>query len=855
MPEATTVRLSQIARKLNVATTTIVSYLLEKGFQVDNKPNTKLTAEQSDWVSSKFSSATSYAGISGDVSGKKNHPPTKAYSTVSDLPISTPEAEEQVIPEHVNVEVASDPEPPITQPHSPTKKITFQNTEELQGPIVLGTIELTQEPTKNFQRVASSNPRRVGSVNDRQPRKRIISTTNIPHSRVTKYHHDHAPTADQTTTLSSTSPSGKSRPAGKSYEKHKTVVAEIDIQEQIKNTLAKLSSASKVSASRAKYRKIKKTTAAEEQATAHAKAAGEAKKLQVAEFISASDLASLMGISINSLLSTCMNLGMIVSINQRLDAEAITVIADEFDYQVVFTDIKEQDIEEAQEQTDSEDYVERASIVTIMGHVDHGKTSLLDYIRNTKVTKKEAGGITQHIGAYKVTTTSGKEIAFLDTPGHEAFTAMRARGARITDIAIIVIAADDGVRPQTKEAINHAKLAEVPIIIAFNKIDKPTANVTKVMEELAQLNILVEEWGGKYQSQGISAFTGEGVDQLLEKILLEAELMELKANPTQKAKGTVVEASLDQGRGYLVTVMIQNGTLHQGDVILAGAYFGKIKRMFDHNGEVQTKVGPATPVQILGFNGAPQAGDTFNVIKNEKEAREIAAHRQQILREQGFRTKSHITLDEIGRRLAIGDFKQLNIIIKGDVDGSVEALADSFLKLSTEQIEVRIIHKAVGGITDSDILLAATSDAIIIGFQVRPSTSARKLADKESVEIKLYSVIYDAINNVKDAIEGMITPITEEVTTGSATVREIFKITKVGTIAGSYVTEGYIKRVNQIRVIRDGIVVYTGNIKHLKHFKEDVPQVKAGFECGINIVNFDDIKVDDIIEGFEQQTT
>jgi len=849
MSEETTIRLSQIARNLNVATTTIVTYLSENGFQVDNKPNAKLTLEQSNFVHAKFTPKVAPKASKDDTTLKQQSPTSTTANIDSESTQITSTPDTPSI-EEIPANKTEDTQAAQNQP-SLTEKITFANQEELKGLTILGTIDLVPEPTKKFQKVTTSESRTISNGVTRSARTRIISTQNVPTTRAHKTIDPKKPIPQHSNIAPHPSTHNASH---KSSEKPKVLPSESDIQEQIKSTLAKLSGANKVTTSRAKYRKIKKTNAAEEQATAHAKAAGENKKLQVAEFISASDLASLIGIPITNLLSTCMNLGMLVSINQRLDAEAITVIADEFDYSVEFTDIKTQEIEEDLDPTNPEDYRDRAPIVTIMGHVDHGKTSLLDYIRNTKVTKKEAGGITQHIGAYKVTTSTGKEIAFLDTPGHEAFTAMRARGARITDIAIIVVAADDGVRPQTKEAINHAKLAEVPIVIAINKIDKPTANVNKVMEELAHLNILIEEWGGKYQSQGISAITGEGIDQLLEKVLLEAELMELKANPSAKAKGTVVEASLDQGRGYLVTVMIQNGTLHQGDVILAGAYFGKIKRMFDHNGQVQTEVGPATPVQILGFNGAPQAGDTFNVINTEKEAREIAAHRQQILREQGFRTKSHITLDEIGRRLAIGDFKQLNIIIKGDVDGSVEALADSFLKLSTEQIELRIIHKGVGAIIDSDILLAATSDAIIIGFQVRPSTSARKLAEKESVEIRLYSIIYDAINNVKDAIEGMVTPITEEITTGSATVREIFKITKVGTVAGSYVTEGYIKRSNQVRVIRDGIVVYTGNVRHLKHFKEDLPQVKAGFECGISIANFDNIKVGDIIEGFEQKT-
>jgi translation initiation factor IF-2 len=861
MSEETTIRLSQIARKLNVATTTIVSCLSEKGFQIENKPNAKLTLEQCNFLNEIFAPTVLGKTSTDELHSAQSNQPQLQLQLQPQIQIQIQpqtQPQEETLPIH-NQDITNGnkatPEshianfttttPPSHQVIKLDEKISLENKAGLKGLTIIGKIDLVQEPPKPFPRVAMPHPVRMASIYKKNPRTRIPHTPN-PASQTIN------PTINNS---KNTPPPIKHKPIVKIIEKSKPAApSESDIQEQIKTTLAKLSNTNRATTSRAKYRKIKKTNFAEEKA-ANAQLDGSIKKLQVAEFISANDLASLMGIPINSVLSTCMNLGMLVSINQRLDAEAITVIADEFDYQVEFTDIKSQEIQEDQEQTDSKDYIERAPIVTIMGHVDHGKTSLLDYIRNTKVTKKEAGGITQHIGAYKVTTSTGKQIAFLDTPGHEAFTAMRARGARITDIAIIVIAADDGVRPQTKEAINHAKLAEVPMIIAINKIDKPTANLNKVIEELAHLNILVEAWGGKYQSQGISAITGEGIEQLLEKVLLEAELMELKANPAQKAKGTVVEASLDTGRGYLVTAMIQNGTLHQGDVILAGAYFGKIKRMFDHNGQVQTEAGPATPVQILGFNGAPQAGDTFSVIKTEKEAREIAAYRQQILREQGFRTKSHITLDEIGRRLAIGDFKQLNIIIKGDVDGSVEALADSFLKLSTEQIELRIIHKGVGAITDSDVLLAATSDAIIIGFQVRPSPSARKLAEKESVEIRLYSIIYDAINNVKDAIEGMVTPITEEITTGSATVREVFKITKVGTVAGTYITDGYIKRNNQIRVIREGIVMYTGNIKHLKHFKEDVQQVKTGFECGIKIVNFDDLKVGDIIESFEQKTT
>jgi translation initiation factor IF-2 len=547
-----------------------------------------------------------------------------------------------------------------------------------------------------------------------------------------------------------------------------------------------------------------------------------------------------------------MTLGMFVSINQRLDAESITVIADEFGYNVEFT--SEDDNVDIEEVEDAEtDLTERAPIVTIMGHVDHGKTSLLDYIRDSRVTSGEAGGITQHIGAYDVTTDNGKKIAFLDTPGHEAFTAMRARGAKITDIVIIVVAADDDVMPQTKEAINHAQVAGVPIVIAINKVDKPNANPDKVRESLSGINILVEDWGGKYQCQEISAKTGQGVEELLEKVLLEAELLELKANPNKKAVGSVVEATLDKGRGYVTTLMVQAGSLSVGDIVLAGSYFGKVKAMFDHKGKKLKKVGPSTPVQMLGLDGAPQAGDKFNVMESDKEAREVANKREQILREQSIRTKKHITLDEIGRRLAIGSFKELNIIVKGDVDGSVEALSDSLLKLSTNEVQVNIIHKGVGQISESDVLLASASDAIIVGFQVRPSGSAKKIAEKDEIEIRLYSVIYDAINEVKDAMEGLLAPTVEEFITGNIEVRDIFKISKVGTVAGCYVTDGYVKRSNNIRLIRDGIVTYSGEIGQLKRFKDDVQEVKSGYECGISIKGFNDIKVGDVIEGYEER--
>ncbi len=637
---------------------------------------------------------------------------------------------------------------------------------------------------------------------------------------------------------------GKPAPGGRVQKAEPT---QKEIQDQIKQTLARLQGGGK-SGGKGKNRRDKKSERNREVEDG----VEENRILRVTEFISANDLASLMDVSVNEVISSCMSLGMFVSINQRLDAEAITIIADEFDFEVEFT--KPDEEENAIVEIDSpEDLIDRAPIVTIMGHVDHGKTSLLDYIRKSKVTGDEAGGITQHIGAYDVRTANGDKIAFLDTPGHEAFTAMRARGAKITDVAIIVVAADDDIMPQTKEAINHAQVAGVPMIFAINKIDKPNANPNKIKEQLANMNLLVEEWGGKYQSQDISAKVGTGIDELLEKVLLESEVLELKANPNKNAIGTVVEASLDKGRGYVATVMVQAGTLKVGDVMLAGQHYGKVKAMTDHKGKKLKEAGPSTPVQVLGLAGAPQAGDTFKVFNSEREAREIANSREQILREQSMRTKKHITLDEIGRRLAIGSFKELNIIIKGDVDGSVEALSDSLLKLSKDEVSVNIIHKGVGQISESDVLLASASDAIILGFQVRPSSNAKKLAEQEEIEIRHYSIIYDAINQIKDAIEGMLEPEFEEIITGNIQVREIFKISKIGTVAGSYVTDGYITRKNKIRVIRDGIVIHDGEIDQLKRFKDDVSEVKAGYECGISIKKFNDILVDDTIEGYMMQ--
>lgn len=578
----------------------------------------------------------------------------------------------------------------------------------------------------------------------------------------------------------------------------------------------------------------------------------ETKVLRVTEFVSANDLASLMDVTVQEVISVCMSMGMFVSINQRLDAEAITFIADEFGFEVAFISAEEEVQNDVQEEVDDEASLqERAPIVTIMGHVDHGKTSLLDYIRQENVASGEAGGITQHIGAYSVKTKTGKQVTFLDTPGHEAFTAMRARGAKVTDVVIIVIAADDSVMPQTREAINHAQVAGVPIVFAFSKVDKAGANTEKIREELANMNLLVEEWGGKYQTQEISSKSGLGIDELLEKVLLEAELLELKANPNRRAMGTVVEASLDKGRGYVTTILVQTGTLKVGDVVLAGAHFGKVKAMTDYLGKKLKTAGPSTPVQLLGLNGAPQAGDRFNVFENERDARDIATKREQIQREQSIRTRKHITLEEIGRRKAIGTFRELNLIVKGDVDGSVEALSDSLLQLSTSEVQVNIIHKAVGQISESDVNLAIASDAIIVGFQVRPSSNAKKMAEQDQIEIRHYSVIYQAIEEIKDAMTGMLAPTIEEIITGNIEIREVFKISRIGTIAGCYVTDGYVKRNNKIRVVRDGIVLYTGEIDSLKRYKDDVQEVRNGYECGLSVKNYNDIEIGDIIESFE----
>ena len=630
----------------------------------------------------------------------------------------------------------------------------------------------------------------------------------------------------------------------------KNDVSEEDVSKQVRETLDRLTQRGKNNKA-AKYRKDKRELAAERQMQAVSAEMADSKVLKLTEFVTANELASMMNISVTQVIATCMSIGMMVSINQRLDAETINLVAEEFGFTTEYVSAEVANAIETEVDSE-EDLMPRAPIITVMGHVDHGKTSLLDYIRKANVIAGEAGGITQHIGAYNVKMESGKHITFLDTPGHEAFTAMRARGAKVTDIVIIIIAADDNVMPQTKEAINHAMAAGVPIVFAINKCDKPAADPNRIKEELAQLNMLVEDWGGKYQSQEISAKKGMGVEELMEKVLLEAELLDLKANPDRKATGSVIESTLDKGRGYVATVLVQNGTLKVGDIVVAGTQWGKVKAIFNERNQRIKSVAPAEPALILGLNGAPTAGDTFNVVESEREAREITGKREQLQREQGLRTQKMLTLDEVGRRIALGNFQTLNIIVKGDVDGSIEALSDSLIKLSTDNIQINVIHKAVGQISESDVSLAAASDAIIVGFQVRPSVTARKVAENEGVDIRIYSIIYDAIEEVKAAMEGMLAPIVKEEVTATIEVRETFHISKVGTVAGCMVREGKVKRTDRARLIRDGIVIHTGNLAALKRFKDDVKEVGTNFECGISLQNQDDIKVGDIIETFVQ---
>lgn len=726
-------------------------------------------------------------------------------------------------------------------------KVQFIKTKyvKLDGPKITGEkIDLTAFEKKKKQPVASSSKGKIekDSGKDKKKRKRI---------KLSPVQADQKQQSAVTGVANAKKDKNKHAKAKKEPVK-KQELSEVEIEKQIKETLARLSPMGKSKTS--KHRRDKRQIVSQHIQEERQHELEEQKVLKVTEFVTANELATMMNVPVTKIIASCMTLGMFVSINQRLDAEAIQLIADEFGFTVKFVSA---DVVEAISNEDEEDREEdlrpRSPIVTVMGHVDHGKTSLLDYIRKTNVIAGEAGGITQHIGAYEVVLPeSGKKITFLDTPGHEAFTAMRARGAKMTDLAIIVIACDDKIMPQTIEAINHAQAAGVPIIFALNKIDKPGADPDRIKTELANMNLLVEEWGGKIQSQEISAKKGINVDLLLEKVLLEAEMLDLKGNPNKRAKGTVIESSLDKGRGYVAKILVQDGTIRQGDIVLAGSTYGRVKAMYNERNKLLKEAGPSAPVLLLGLNGAPQAGDMFNVMPSEKEAKDLASRRTQLQREQGLRTQKHITLDEIGRRIAIGDFKQLDLIVKADVDGSVEALSDSLLKLSTPEVQVNVIHKSVGQITESDVLLATASNAIIIGFQVRPSVGARKLAEQEQIDIRLYSIIYTAINELKDAIEGMLSPEIQEKIVANLEVKETFKISKVGTIAGCVCLDGKINRQTNVRIIRDGIVVYTGKLASLKRFKDDVKEVVMGQDCGLNIENFNDIKVGDIIEGYEE---
>ncbi len=779
----------------------------------------------------------------GKKSKEEKEEEKKAKTTTKGKTKGKKAAEEEVEEEKIETvtPVAEEKAPEVTTPEPVKEDFYETKVEKLEGPKIMGKIELPVKDDKK-KPVASSSAN--NAFDDKKKKRKRIKKS-------------FGGTTIGDSVNPGTSSDNKDKPrfnpgggAGKGkFQKHqKAELTPDEIQAQIKETLARLSGGGKSKAS--KHRRLKRDAVSERLQEEAELQEAEKKIIKVTEFVSANQLAQMMNISVNEIISTCMSLGMFVSINQRLDAETIAIVAEEFGYKLEFVSVEVQEAIK-EEEDKPEDLLSRSPIVTVMGHVDHGKTSLLDYIRKANVIAGEAGGITQHIGAYNVKLENGKTITFLDTPGHEAFTAMRARGAKVTDIAIIVVAADDSVMPQTVEAINHAQAAGVPIVIAINKIDKPGANPDKIREALANMNILVEEWGGKYQCQEISAKMGKNIDVLLDKVLLEAEMLDLKANPNKNASGTVIESELDKGRGYVSTILVETGTLHVGDIVLAGCFSGKVKALHNERGQVVKAAGPAMPVILLGLSGAPQAGDKFHVMTDEREAREIAAKRLQLQREQGIRTQKHITLDEIGRRLAIGDFKELNVIVKGDVDGSVEALADSLQKLSTDKVQVKIVHKAVGAISESDVLLASASNAIIVGFQVRPSQSARKIAETEQIDIRLYSIIYKAIEEIKAAMEGMLAPEFEEKVVCNIEIREVFNITKVGTIAGCYVLDGKVTRNTKVRIIRDGIVVHDGSLGSLKRFKDDVKEVNKGFECGLNIEGFNDIKVGDIIEGYE----
>ncbi len=879
--------------------------ILVEAFQPDRKVRELIEKKRHDKEAEKSAPASQdevkiaapSPGIEFKVLGKidldannnavKEKAPAREAAAPAPVPVKAETPEEEKKPETpapVKAETPKEEKKPEAQPQAEPATASaepevfrYSPEPQLTGPKVLGHIDLTslnqstrpKKKTKEERRNsrngqagaqgAQGGQGAQGSNNNRKKRQRIGGKEKIDIEKAGKQNPEGGNRGGQggggnhQGGQGGNNRGGNDRGRGKDRNKRPvhTEVNEEDVQKQVRETLARLTSKDKGQKKGAKWRKEKREAFANRANEAAAEAAAESRVLQITEFVTANDLAVMMDVPINNVIATCMNIGVMVSINQRLDAETINIVAEEFGFTTEYVSAEVSDA--IQQEVDSEeDLTTRPPIVTVMGHVDHGKTSLLDYIRNANVIAGEAGGITQHIGAYNVKLSDGRHITFLDTPGHEAFTAMRARGAKVTDLCIIIVAADDNVMPQTIEAINHASAAGVPIVFAINKIDKPTANPDKIKEELAQMNYLVEEWGGKYQSQDISAKKGIGVDELMEKVLLEAEMLDLKANPDRRAVGSIIESSLDKGRGYVATVLVQNGTLRVGDVILAGTHFGRVKAMFNERNQRIKEAGPAEPALILGLDGAPTAGDTFNVMETEQEAREIAGKRLQLQRELGLRTAKRTTLEEIGRRRAIGNFHELNIIVKGDVDGSIEALSDSLIKLSTEEIKVNVLHKAVGAISESDVTLAAASDAIIIGFQVRPSQAARRAAEHDGVEIRLYSVIYQAIEEVKDAMSGMLAPEIKEEVTGTAEVLQTFHISKVGTIAGAIVREGKIKRGSKVRLIRDGIVRYTGELGSLKRMKDDVKEVTSGYDCGLSIAGYNDIQEGDIIEGFEE---
>ncbi|MBE6177844.1 MAG: translation initiation factor IF-2 [Rikenellaceae bacterium] len=897
-------RLIQVAKEFNVGLNTITDFLQKKGIKSDGSPNTLVDADTYAVLEKEFGAHRSTSGARDSVRERiaqkqttvsldaptKEEKPNKAREIhikdeiqqpkilgKIDLEPKKPEPKAAPVKEEVKVEAPKVVEQPKEEPKAEEPKVAEPQPAPIQEevkpieksepkaeePVQAAPVKEAQTPSDNM---TLAGPKVLGTMDvsgfvpgGKHKRKRL-QKEKVDVAKAAKQgqggkqggQKENRP-GGQPQNQNQPKPGEGRRNKNKQKPQPKPVirpeVSDEEVSKQIKDTLARLT-AKGAKTKGAKYRKEKREIIAERMNEEFERGEMERKTLKVTEFVTVSELAAMMNVPPTEVIMACMNLGLMVSINQRLDAEALVVVAEEFGFKTEFVSVEIQ--EAITDEVDTEDQlVPRPPIVTVMGHVDHGKTSLLDNIRKTNVTAGEAGGITQHIGAYSV-ELNGQKITFLDTPGHEAFTAMRARGAKITDVAIIIVAADDSVMPQTVEAINHAQAAGVPMVFAINKIDKPQANPEHIKEQLSQMNYLVESWGGKYQDQEVSAKKGLNLDKLLEKVLLEAELLELKANPNKRATGSVIESTLDKGRGYVSTILVQSGTLRVGDVMLSGTFTGRVKAMFNENGKKVTEAGPSTPVQVLGLNGAPQAGDSFNVMEDDRSAREIANKREQLQRMQGIMTQKHVTLDEIGRRIAIGSFKELNIIVKGDVDGSIEAMSGSLIKLSKETVQVNVIHAAVGQISESDVLLAAASNAVIVGFQVRPSASARRLAEKEEIEIRLYSIIYDAINDIKDAIEGMLEPVMKEEIVASVEVLETFKISKVGTIAGGIVREGKIGRNTPIRVIRDGIVIYTGKLGSLKRFKDDVKEVSSGMDCGLNIESFNDIKVGDIIEGYEQ---